>query len=360
MSKKSCTTSGGTIDCPLADFGCQRELSADNFHQHLESHDHQLILCCTLRAITMKLKDMGVKVDIDDSNTEIVHSNSQTLQSLTTLAEGVSTLLEDSVQLTKYVSDLENSLIEEHCKSVELRESIDESIQLLDALQLSQNSVTTEIIELKETVSNMITSSAFDGTYIWKIVDVTEKLRLAQNDTQSSFYSPPFYSSPNGYKMCLRVYLNGDGTSRGTHMSVFFVLMRGDYDAILNWPFDYKVTFILYDQSGKQKHIVESFRPNTSSTSFSRPKYSINTASGIPRFAPISEITRPNNSYVVDDTMFLKCLVDFKTIPKACIQNIARINPGLPLDVQQQIINEEVDQNRRNTSKSGEEQPKTS
>lgn len=52
---------------------------------------------------------------------------------------------------------------------------------------------------------------------------------------------PAFYSSKYGYKMCLRLYLNGDGTGRGTHLSLFFVVMRGKCDALLKWPFSQKV-----------------------------------------------------------------------------------------------------------------------
>ena len=45
----------------------------------------------------------------------------------------------------------------------------------------------------------------------------------------------------NGYKMCIRAYLNGDGIGKKTHLSVFFVLMKEKFDPLLNWPFDYKV-----------------------------------------------------------------------------------------------------------------------
>lgn len=50
-----------------------------------------------------------------------------------------------------------------------------------------------------------------------------------------------FYTSKYGYKMCLRIYLNGDGTGRGSHLSLFFVVMRGQSDALLKWPFNQKV-----------------------------------------------------------------------------------------------------------------------
>ena len=56
-----------------------------------------------------------------------------------------------------------------------------------------------------------------------------------------SLYSQPFYTDRYGYKMCGHVYLNVDSIGKGTHLSLFFVLMRGEYDALLEWPFNQKV-----------------------------------------------------------------------------------------------------------------------
>ena len=50
--------------------------------------------------------------------------------------------------------------------------------------------------------------------------------------------------------MCLRLYPNGDGLGQGSHLSVFFVVMRGPHDAILSWPFKQKVTLALLGQTG--------------------------------------------------------------------------------------------------------------
>lgn len=47
--------------------------------------------------------------------------------------------------------------------------------------------------------------------------------------------------------MCLRIYLNGDGTGRGSHLSLFFVVMRGHSDALLKWPFNQKVKHMFTD-----------------------------------------------------------------------------------------------------------------
>lgn len=38
----------------------------------------------------------------------------------------------------------------------------------------------------------------------------------------------------------------GDGNGKNTHVSLFFVVMKGDFDALLPWPFQQKVTFHKY------------------------------------------------------------------------------------------------------------------
>ena len=64
--------------------------------------------------------------------------------------------------------------------------------------------------------------------------------------------SEPFYSHPQGYKMCLSVYANGNGESKGSYVSVFVQLMWGEYDSSLSWPYKGCVTVELQDPvSGK-------------------------------------------------------------------------------------------------------------
>ena len=109
--------------------------------------------------------------------------------------------------------------------------------------------------------------------------------------------------------MCARVYLNGDGMGKGTHLSLFFVIMKGDYDALLVWPFKQKVTLSLLDHNKKQD-IVDAFRPDPTSSSFRRPTSDMNIASGCPLFMPLSLLEDPTRAYVKDDVVFIKIAVD--------------------------------------------------
>ena len=149
--------------------------------------------------------------------------------------------------------------------------------------------------------------SSHDGQLLWKITEFARRRNEAVSGKQVSFYSPCFFTSRYGYKMCARIYLNGDGMGRGTHISLFFVVMRGPYDALLSWPFRQKVTFMLLDQDNVE-HVIDAFRPDPNSSSFQRPRRETNIASGCPMFCSLTELN--NHAYVQNDTMFIKIIVD--------------------------------------------------
>ncbi|XP_072289871.1 TNF receptor-associated factor 2 isoform X2 [Eucyclogobius newberryi] len=163
------------------------------------------------------------------------------------------------------------------------------------------------IVEMEGKMREMA-AATYDGVFVWKISDFTKKRQDAVAGRAPAMFSPAFYTSKYGYKMCLRIYLNGDGTGRGTHLSLFFVVMRGHSDALLKWPFNQKVTLMLLDQNNRE-HIIDAFRPDISSSSFQRPVSDMNIASGCPLFCPLAKLDS-KNSYIRDDTIFIKAIVD--------------------------------------------------
>ncbi|XP_019949664.1 TNF receptor-associated factor 2 isoform X2 [Paralichthys olivaceus] len=163
------------------------------------------------------------------------------------------------------------------------------------------------IVEMEGKMREM-SAATYDGIFVWKISDFTKKRQDAVAGRAPAMFSPAFYTSKYGYKMCLRIYLNGDGTGRGTYLSLFFVVMRGHSDALLKWPFNQKVTLMLLDQNNRE-HIIDAFRPDISSSSFQRPVSDMNIASGCPLFCSLSKLDS-KNSYIRDDTIFIKAIVD--------------------------------------------------
>ena len=143
------------------------------------------------------------------------------------------------------------------------------------------------------------------GCLIWKIAQYSQHKLL----TSTEVISPPFYSGGYGYKMCLRLYIMGAGVGKGTHLSLFLVVMHGEFDNILQWPFTHKITFKLINQTGGED-IIETFKPNIMKPTCGSD---MNSAYGCPCF--VSHSALEQGGFIDDDdTMFIKCTVDTSTI----------------------------------------------
>ena len=158
---------------------------------------------------------------------------------------------------------------------------------------------------------SLIENSNYDGAIIWKIPQFSQRMSDAQTGKYTSIFSLPFYTGRYGYKMCLRLYILGDGIGKNSHMSLFFVIMKGEFDNILQWPFTHKVTFKLINQTGG-RDIIDTFQPDPMSSSFRKPKSDMNIASGCPRFVSHTELK--SSGFIQDDTVFIKCSVDCASI----------------------------------------------
>uniref|UniRef100_A0A8C9L9B5 TNF receptor-associated factor n=1 Tax=Pavo cristatus TaxID=9049 RepID=A0A8C9L9B5_PAVCR len=159
----------------------------------------------------------------------------------------------------------------------------------------------------------VLETASYNGVLIWKIRDYKRRKQEAVMGKTLSLYSQPFYTGYFGYKMCARVYLNGDGMGKGTHLSLFFVIMRGEYDALLPWPFKQKVTLMLMDQGPSRRHLGDAFKPDPNSSSFKKPTGEMNIASGCPVF--VAQTVLENGTYIKDDTIFIKVIVDTSDLP---------------------------------------------
>ena len=68
------------------------------------------------------------------------------------------------------------------------------------------------------------------------------------------FFSDPFYTHSNGYKMYLEIRPSGTGTGEGTHLSIFSHLLKGPFDETLPWPFLGTVSVGVLNQVNDYNH----------------------------------------------------------------------------------------------------------
>ncbi|CAF4893778.1 unnamed protein product [Rotaria sp. Silwood1] len=153
--------------------------------------------------------------------------------------------------------------------------------------------------------------TSLNGTCIWEVSNISDMKDNAVFDELRSIYSSWFYLFPYGYKISVMLFLNGDTKSRGTYMSLYFVLMRGSYDNDLRWPFQFKVTFTLLDHLSPNNNQTNFLWPDTKSIAFQRPSSEMNIPYGISKFVPLNVFEHNENHYVKNDRMFIKIEVDF-------------------------------------------------
>ena len=111
-----------------------------------------------------------------------------------------------------------------------------------------------EITTQQRILENII----YNGKLLWKIDDISIRITEAEKGTTTSLCSAPAYTGHYGYKLCDRIYLNGDGIERDNHISVFFILLNSECGmAILK-----EVTCSLLNPENMDKSKCISFMPN--------------------------------------------------------------------------------------------------
>ncbi|XP_064147585.1 TNF receptor-associated factor 1 isoform X2 [Loxodonta africana] len=347
------------VGCPFAGVGCSFKGSSKSVQEHeaTSQASHLNLLLGFVKqwkaqlgstqesgpmALEQNLSDLQLKAAVE------VAGNLEVDCYRAPCSEGQEELALQHFMKEKLLAELEEKLrVFENIVAVLNKEVEASHLALAASIHQSQLdcdrilSLEQRVVELQQTLAqkdqalgkleqslHLMEEASFDGTFLWKITNVTRRCHESACGKTISLFSPvpssafssclcadssfhisAFYTAKYGYKLCLRLYLNGDGTGKRTHLSLFIVIMRGEYDALLPWPFRNKVTFMLLDQNNRE-HAIDAFRPDLTSASFQRPQSETNVASGCPLFFPLSRLQSPKHAYVKDDTMFLKCIVE--------------------------------------------------
>ncbi|OXB58741.1 hypothetical protein ASZ78_000082, partial [Callipepla squamata] len=277
------------VDCPYKQYGCLIKVKRGKLAEHENG---------ALREHMLQILDKNSRLEEQISD---LYKNLECKEiKIQQLAEAVKKCEKEFRQFTQLFGKNSNLMVSTQVIVLESQSSKHDLQINIHKAQLNKNEERFKLLE----------GTCYNGKLIWKITDYKMKKKEAVEGRVLSIFSQPFYTSRCGYRLCARAYLNGDGSGKGTHVSLYFVVMKGEFDSLLPWPFRQKVTLMLLDQTGKKNHIVEVFRADPNSSSFKRPDGEMNIASGCPRFVPHAVLENTKNTYIRDDTLFLKVVVD--------------------------------------------------
>lgn len=230
------------------------------------------------------------------------------LTCMKTLLRGLCATRESTKAQCQVLIQLQELLEKKGSEVKDLEKLLKEVLRLTRELRKDLVQVETKLAMHDATLAGFWTAFEVsrNGVLLWEINGYKEKKQEAISGLRTSFYSEGFYSDPHGYLMCARVYLNGDGVGKQTHLSVFFAIKKGKFDDILKWPFGLRVQFSLLHQNGGDP-LTDAFRPDPNSSSFKKPTRESNIASGCPMFASQQDVE--NGGYLKNDKIWIKVTV---------------------------------------------------
>ena len=169
-------------------------------------------------------------------------------------------------------------------------------------LKKTQEELKTSQQELRKLTEKVATKK-----FVWKINEFSEVIRKAKTGQERQIQSFPFYTESHGYKVKISLFPNGCSAGENNYLSIFIVILKGEFDAILPWPWSGRVRFTLIDQQEN----VNPLNPDSLVhywqhllCTFARPKNEETAKIGLHKFMSHSELL--TRRYLVDNTVFLQ------------------------------------------------------
>ena len=203
-----------------------------------------------------------------------------------------------------FILQIQRREVESHLQAA-MRLHLDLACVKLGDTQKKLEETTKKLVERVDALEKDMHSKEGCESFTWRIDGFSEVLRKAKSGQETFIESSPFYRS--GYKFKIGICPNGVDFGKNTHLSVYLLIMKGEYDATLTWPFDKKFTFTLIDQQENEhnrKNIVTFPTTDPKNSSSARPVKEENPGWGFHVFVSHEQLQK--RRYIVDDTIFVQ------------------------------------------------------
>ena len=303
--------------CQFEDYGCEFKGNWKEQEKHrsenLEVHMILLLKNDKQQQVTVSglVQENRRLENVLNELTEKLHTAlSQKERSDAVIKEHETKLAEASYQ--KERTDALASQVEEVIQSIRLQgrstKQLEETVTGLTLLGADESRKRPEVLGDIENRLWLLENGSSTGHYTWKIEHFSRHLCEAREGKRDHLVSAPFNVDRFGYKLCVVVYPNGEGSGKGTDVSVFVAIMKGAYDQVLEWPFALPIRIALLGKH--RKMLTRNITPTLYEACFRRPEAQMNPGFGVSKFCSLSLLEQ---EYVHDDTLFLSVSVTTDT-----------------------------------------------
>ena len=225
------------LTCSFYPVACPNECGMHPQRQNMERHVTEdcpfTVLDCDFQYAGCKAHLTRKEMRAHLAENLLAHVSLMTTHSKTKIAERDQEIAQLREELRKHQQETEELQKENQLLKNTLSENSDDIAQLKSAL--SQ--------EMAAFNQKMAPQFPMEFT----MTDFNQ--RVSQHEV---WHSEPFYTHPQGYKMCLKVRTARE--SRDSCFSIGACLMRGEFDDFLRWPFQGAVTIKMMNQLQDSNH----------------------------------------------------------------------------------------------------------
>ena len=265
------------IACPYTSAGCADRVPRKDLHLHVQTNTqrHMQLLCERL----MKLHQIQ---SVGGGNTEPSSEPSSFFSGPDSLPSGG----EGAAGLPLRAEDVRMSGSNAQATQKLLRDLFQRVVQLEQKncqLEIANAQLDKRLRSLPPPPSDA--GRFCQGRFVWTLGNFArchERMRRSRSHVE---YSPAFYTSAFGYRVCLRCNVTLDGGEE--HLGLFVHLAAGENDAHLAWPFRGSIALTAVNQAADRLH-RENFTEVLDATSAShqlgsleRPSPSASSADSI-------------------------------------------------------------------------------
>ena len=229
-------------ECPKLPLPCPNKCEVGSVpHEDMEAHRKE----CPLEMIQCEYHNVGCEVRMTRKDME-KHKDQTVKEHLQLTTDKLSDM---EVQLATALKQISNLTVLMHS-------------QLSPTANAGAMGIIS-VVQWSIKLNAMVSMFKSGNLVLPAIVKISGYNKLKENDKE--WYSEPFYTHNKGYKMCLTTDAAGDGGGRGTHLSVFLILMKGLHDDELIWPLRGKFEIKLFNQISDSEHhsVTVTYNDNT-------------------------------------------------------------------------------------------------
>ncbi|KAK1138107.1 hypothetical protein K0M31_002592 [Melipona bicolor] len=291
------------IPCLYQQFGCETKMSPVDMEAHINEctykqsfPDSQIIYC--------SFKNVGCMETFHNEEDLHAHLEQNINIHLTMMAKILPQLsvLKNNVNAVAVESKLwdppPKNTMEKNEPPLEWQQLLKNLYERIVVLEQQSKELSITVSNQKTQLTTLQTSlqccqeemflRSCNGVYIWRLPSFHEKLESMMKDSLKMFYSPGFYTSPNGYKICARINIS---SKEPEFLSLLLHIMKSDNDDGLDWPFNGTMYFVLVHPYNWEKDIREITSSRPDLEAFRKPVCELNKRSfGYTEFVRIQDL----------------------------------------------------------------------